>query len=129
MMDYIRTGIPEIDEQHERLVACLERLERFSREGYDFAASLDAMSVALTYTKEHFADEEKLLQEHQYPDIEAHISLHQAITADMNSLCAELESGEDIGIRLIEKMREWIVGHINNEDVNYVKYLGTANCG
>jgi hemerythrin-like metal-binding protein len=125
-MNYKRTGIPDIDEQHARLVACLERLERFSRDGHDFAASLDAMSVALTYTKEHFADEEKLLKERNYPDLEEHIQKHEAITADMNSLWAEIESGEDVGVRLIDKMKEWIVDHIDVDDARYARYLGTA---
>lgn len=121
------TGVPEIDTQHRQLLAHLDRLLLYIQRGHGFAATIDAFAALFEYTQTHFQYEEDWLRENAYPWLDEHIAAHQAIAADLNSLRTELEAGEDVSDKLAERLRTWILNHIDIEDFSYANHLGTAD--
>ena len=118
-----RTGIWEIDEQHKQLVSYLDRLLSWIAKGYGLAATFDAFEALFVYTQTHFQFEEKLLRDHSYPKLDEHIEEHQAIIAHLKQLKAELEAGEDVADELAKTLREWVLKHIDVEDIDYAKFF------
>jgi hemerythrin len=122
-MDFARTGIVAIDDQHQRLVDAFVRLEIFSKDKYNLAAALDALTFLRGYLAEHFAYEEGILAERRYPKVVEHIALHKKITQEIDRLWSKFVDGDDIGDQVITYMRIWIVDHINIEDAAFAKYF------
>lgn len=118
------TGIPEIDRQHTLLVKCLDDLLDFVGGKYEFAAGFTAIQTLLDYTEQHFAFEEDLLAKCAYPKLDAHIAEHKELLAEVRSQWARIERGDaDIAQEVAKIIRQWILEHINAEDVEYAKYL------
>ncbi|MBL8485839.1 MAG: hemerythrin family protein [Rhodocyclaceae bacterium] len=118
-----RTGIDEIDAQHRKLLADLERLEFWMQKGFGLAATFDALDALLSYAETHFRFEEDFLRAQAYPDVEKHAAQHRDFMGQIANLRRSLEAGEDVARSLADAMRAWIVGHINDEDVEYADYL------
>lgn len=118
-----KTGIDEIDRQHAQLLRCLDDLMEFVGGRYEFAAVFTAIQVLLEYVQQHFAYEENLLKSWDYPDLDKHIAGHQAIEADVRHLWVQLESGDEtVTEKLVQTIRQWILKHINEEDIEYAKF-------
>jgi hemerythrin len=123
----LRTGIAEIDVQHAGLVKCLDDLVSFIGGPYEFSAGFTAIQELLEYVKKHFAFEEELLAAHDYPLLDEHIAEHQAIASEVQKCWAGFEQGfDDISQQLVVTIRKWILDHINAEDIEYAKFLGTS---
>lgn len=118
-----RTGIDEIDAQHGKLLADLERLEFWMQKGFALAATFDALDALLSYAETHFRFEEDFLREHAYPKVEAHAAQHRDFIRQIADLHRSLEAGDDVAEPLASAMRAWIVGHINDEDAEYADFL------
>lgn len=118
-----KTGIDEIDRQHAQLLTCMENLMAFVGGRYELAAVFTAVQVLLDYVQQHFAYEENLLRNWDYPDLNKHIAEHQAIEADVRQLWVQLESGDaSVTEKLVHTIRQWIHKHINEEDIEYAKF-------
>ncbi len=131
-IEFKKTGIPAIDEQHAQLVSYLQRLLMWISKGHGFAATFDALESLSSYTRTHFEFEEQHMRDHQYPKLAAHIELHQSIISGLAGLKAELECAKDVEEDLAGMLRLWIVKHIDLEDMEYAVFLGTAqpaDCG
>lgn len=117
------TGIEEIDAQHAQLLNCLDDLSSFVGSSYEFAAVFTTTRALLDYIHIHFSFEENLLRSWGYPELDRHIAEHQALEADVNQLWAQIESGDEtLGGGLIMTIKKWIIGHINEEDLQYAKF-------
>jgi len=120
-------GIKEIDEQHAQLVACMDRLELWVGKGQGFAAALDALNTLNDYVEKHFSFEEDFLRQQGYPKLEEHIGEHRQIKADLGRLTQRVVEGADIDQELLGLIREWIIGHIGVEDVEFAKAFARKN--
>lgn len=117
------TGIREIDDQHAQLMKCLADLNAFVGGSYEFAAVFTTTRALIDYVRLHFAYEEKLLRSWNYPGIDEHIAEHRTLEADVQNLWAQVESGDEtLGGGLVTTIQNWIVNHINGEDIQYAKF-------
>jgi len=119
--------IPDIDNQHKRLFEIGNQL-------YTLALKTDVeqksqkvnaiMSELQAYTIYHFEFEEKLIANFGYPDVEKHRMEHQKfITALSEMEVNALKSGsDDMILKLIMFVSEWISNHIVISDMKYVKF-------
>ncbi len=120
------TGLFAIDMQHQRLIDAFVRLEAFSQNKHSFAAALDALTFLRSYLVEHFEFEEKELADRNYPKLPEHKELHRKIAADVEQLWADFEKGDDISEHVIQRMRWWIVDHINVEDAAFADFIAAV---
>lgn len=116
-------GIPDIDDQHRQLLACLERLELWVGKGQGFAAALDALNTLNDYVASHFSFEEAFLQDHGYPLLAEHVQQHQAISDALARLTRQVLDGGDISGELVTMLREWILKHIGEDDCAFAAFL------
>ncbi|HUT41897.1 MAG TPA: hemerythrin domain-containing protein, partial [Gammaproteobacteria bacterium] len=72
--EHLRLNIPEIDAQHEELIALINRLHETMLQGAEKAALDDLLSQLIEHTRTHFATEEQLMSQYGYPAFEAHKS-------------------------------------------------------
>ena len=94
---------------------------RDTSDSADFQIDLHQVIVMLA---EHFANEEQILSAVQYPDLEDHCKLHQALLETDRELVARYEKGE---ISLLQAMEhlvgDTLVFHMLTEDVQFYPYV------
>lgn len=116
------TGIEVIDEQHKGIV-------RFINDLHDAATTNDREKVSyvldglINYTVSHFAFEEDMLEQHNYPLIGAHKKVHHAFINRINKHKEDHEKGKNVALPLSGELQIWLTSHIKNEDADYVKSL------
>ena len=114
--------IPIIDEQHRGIVSTINSFHYFMQKGNELNAVALTLVILEQYSSIHFATEEALMIEADYPDREKHIALHRALldkTRQIASMSYSLVDGNDI----LKFLKDWWINHISSEDRKYVPYL------
>lgn len=120
-------NIKTIDNQHQELVNILNRLFTAVslREGSKVIASI--LSALTSYTKTHFALEERLMQQAAYADIEAHKLEHKKLIEQLEDLCKRHEQEEKpIYFEILRFLKHWLKEHIKGVDTKYSEALHEA---
>ncbi len=124
-------GHAAIDGQHGRLFALIDEL-RAVRNNPDplveYRLSCKVLYELLDYTRTHFAEEERLMQEAAYPGYEDHKREHESFALLMGEVEEDMHLGTsvlsvDFFCDLLEK---WLKEHIQEIDRQYVPYLVPA---
>ena len=84
-------GYTQIDEQHKRLFEFANELHNAMANGKGKEILRKTLANLISYTKAHFATEERLMQTHKYPEYAAHKAFHDALTAKVMSFAKEFE--------------------------------------
>jgi hemerythrin len=114
----------DIDEQHQELISILNRLFLAVAERQGHAVTLSVLDSLLNYTQNHFAYEERVLQEAHYSDFDHHVQEHRMLGAELNELVAKyMIEGQQIYFELLRLLRKWLKKHIQGSDMNYRETL------
>lgn len=117
-------GIQRFDEQHKTLVGLLNRLYSAMSAGETQEVLGKLLDDLVSYTKTHFAAEEQLMQQHNYPEFKAHKQQHDQLTAEVSELTAQFRSGSRaLGIKTGAFLKEWLYKHIQGTDKRYEEYF------
>jgi hemerythrin len=111
------TGLPDVDQQHNKLVALVNRLTEVSENN---AETLDQAFLELkNYVIEHFSLEEQLMDEAQIdPEhIRYHKNAHALFVAKVAELWADRSNGTGQPLNdMLEFLKAWILQHILQTD-------------
>ena len=78
------------------------------------------------YVKFHFAEEEKLMNKINYPEIEEHRVLHGKLTSHVVAILLRLKSEQEVSIyELRSFLKDWWNEHIGEEDRKIGRYLSS----
>jgi hemerythrin-like metal-binding protein len=111
--DSCKTGIAEIDQDHEGLVNLINDLYEAMQDGSGGALLLPIFSALKHYTETHFAKEERYMLECNAPDQEKHIQEHQLMAAKLADLERRHRNGEAaISLQALTLLRDWMKNHI-----------------
>lgn len=123
-------GIAEMDAQHARWVALIQRF-RTAAEGHmgdatGVSAARQAIDALLAYTRSHFKSEEALLESHHYSDLGAHRQLHGELEQAVIALQEQLHGhSSSTPVKLNLLVTVWLLEHIHKHDKEYAVYLKT----
>lgn len=122
------TDISEMDEHHEKLVDIVNRLYSsvFECESLEREHELTGIILQelLDYTSYHFAAEEQLLQQYEYPDIAEQIDGHKVFINKLNGLLVLHRQGvQALSFPTFEFLRDWLINHIAGVDKKFGPYL------
>ncbi|MYL83634.1 bacteriohemerythrin [Desulfovibrio aerotolerans] len=121
--DSLRTGFAAIDEQHRLFLTMLAELGAHIEAGHHRQGVIDAFQGMRLYADGHFADEEVLMQQRGYPELEAHKGLHATFMAMAADLEARLGEGAGLlSVETLEFLGSWFIGHIRNEDQRFAAF-------
>jgi len=114
-------GIAEIDLQHRRLHALLERLRESADKRYGFAANaiLDELAIE---TRVHFAVEESLMRLLSFPETEDHVAEHRRLTEQLDKFrrrAQDFDVTRDLG----EFIQSWLIDHVDSFDREFVGHF------
>ncbi|TYO96363.1 hemerythrin [Geothermobacter ehrlichii] len=123
------TGVVLIDQQHRQLFDICNRLHDKTlnprADRVDLLSTLDRLEQ---YARFHFSEEERLMAEAGYPDLEAHMESHRKFRERLVRLRQLAEEGElrEAFTASLAFLLEFLVRHVQQEDHLYVPWLKEA---
>jgi hemerythrin len=115
-------GIPEIDEQHQKLFDCIDRLEHAKDEQQRELAVYFVMDELRDYARIHFAVEEVVMRLFDYPGFAAHAAEHREFEARLKAL-GKIELNHDVHAEAGSFLRGWLTQHIMISDKRYAEFI------
>ena len=121
--DEMSVGIPEIDEDHKKLLGLIHELNQ----SITYRKSVDEIKNRVQFivadAERHFSLEERLFKEMNYPDTEVHAANHAQALLSLKSIMNDFEPyGHDSGwVDASLRIRDILMGHIQYDDMKYTK--------
>lgn len=122
------TGNTTIDEQHKELIDRINKLMILcENEKPAKKEAIKMLEYLADYTEYHFAEEEKLQEEIEYPGREEHKKKHDELRRTVEILHEMLEEQEgpteDFVKQVYENVAEWLYYHIRGFDRSVAEFV------
>lgn len=124
--DRYALGHETIDQQHQKIVAILNRLYEAVREGTEDEQTRPVLNELCRYedAETHFAYEEALMAEIGYPEVAGHRRLHAGWTSETVKLKDQFQvHGGAVCHDTFLMAKKWWLGHTQGADRLYVPHL------
>ncbi len=128
--DCYATGISEFDTEHQNLVTKINRLYEVirSKEGDQSLSSI--IDDLVDYAEVHFAHEEQLMADHNYPELADHREKHADLRKKVSAFKEQLDQNNpQLPLQLFNFLREWLLQHIVEVDGNYSSFFKDKGIG
>ncbi len=121
-IDEYSLGIKEIDDQHKVLFEIIDELYQSIFQMKSNEILLDILNKLDIYADYHFGTEEKYFQKFGYEGTTEHINQHKNFIEQVNLFNYKLDNNKDenLDIKIVDFLEDWIVGHIGDEDRKYI---------
>ena len=114
-------GIDVIDDQHKRIVEYINELELLLLDKDHTREQVEeVLNNIIDYTQSHFAFEESLLDQANYPYTSPHKSVHVAFISKIEKYRQQFVAGMAIEKDLHKMLMKWLINHIQHDDADYV---------
>lgn len=128
--DSYSVGVEQFDNEHRKLVELINRMFVIVKNKDDIAAVSDIVARLIDYTEFHFTSEEAAMKDAGFPDFAAHKQLHARLTKEISAFQQKILSEEStVGPEFYRFLRDWLLGHIIEEDKQYTPYMLAATKG
>lgn len=119
------TGVTSMDEQHKILIGLINELYEILRDKKNDPSSISTIvDSCIEYGTSHLIDEEKILRDYNYPDLEDHLAEHKKFTDTVTSLQQKLIADPTAATPYIYTfLRDWLLTHIVDKDKAYGPFL------
>lgn len=114
--DAYAIGSELVDGQHRRLFDLMALLVEAERGRCERSMVDHAVNSLYGYIRFHFQDEERMMDELDYPDRDRHRQLHDRFILSFDDLVTGHREAPDFLPRLINFIQHWLVHHIAEED-------------
>ena len=116
--------VARFDEDHKKLLDFINQLHESMLQGKGKEKLTEILVALQQYTRYHFAEEEKEMRNVGYPDVEAHIQLHQTLTDQLGKYISDFENNKrEVSIETFRFLKEWLFNHIQVADKKYVPWM------
>lgn len=128
--DSFSVKVPELDQQHRRLVELINRLHDVLKAGGDPAMAQSVVNDLVGYTRHHFSREEKMMDTCGYPEAEEHKRKHRAMEGQVIVFQKQMATGGiTVQLRLMNFLKDWLQKHILETDMRYSEALSACRAG
>ncbi len=122
--DEFSVGVTEMDEQHKKLLAMINRLISEQKTLTDQKTIADLLTGMTDYADEHFRAEEFLMAEYDYDRKAQQEASHRAFLEKTQSFCTATDLGPNIlSEALLDFLASWLIRHILTEDMQYKEFF------
>ena len=122
--DTLSVQIWEIDEQHKKLVSCINRLHQAMLDKKGKELHKEIIDEMCTYAARHFALEEMYMHRFKYADWEKHQQEHELFAREAADLKARADRGGLIlTVVMLSFLKDWLKNHILGTDMKYVEHF------
>jgi diguanylate cyclase (GGDEF)-like protein/hemerythrin-like metal-binding protein len=116
LQEFDSVGIPEIDEQHDKLATLINQLhvslKNSPKENRHHTKVL--YDELVEFTEFHFGTEARLMHAAGYPEAEAHNRAHKFLLDELRYLKVRIIDGEEL--HAFKILKDWLIVHIEKDD-------------
>ena len=111
---------PALDQHHQEFVELVDACIQSSD-----AEFIELFGKLLEHTKEHFDEEDSLMEQYDFPERLGHMEEHQRVLAEMRRLVQNLDAQncQNAQDYVAKKMPEWFALHTLTMDNDLVAYI------
>jgi len=122
-------SVDQMQQTHENEIKILNEIDKLAilcDRGKATQEELEAkINEYLEHVKEHFANEERLMKEYDFPSYQMHKTAHDMFLEELQHAVKQWKKYENINkiLNFIRNTPEWIVLHVNTVDAPTSEYL------
>lgn len=117
-------NIAALDRQHQSLFGTINELNDALSNGDGHAALGRTLRKLVDYSGDHFAAEEALMSEHDFPGLSTHRDEHERFKRSVAQFLQDFEAGKSgVPVSLMLFLQSWLKSHILGSDKSYSAYL------
>jgi hemerythrin-like metal-binding protein len=119
---------PVMDEHHHSLFKLIDRLSEAIIQKKEKEVIGETLNSLVDYTKMHFAAEEHLMRQADFPGLQQHKEAHDRLVAQVQEFQRRYKEGDGNVTAEISQflMSDWLVKHIIGMDELYAPYFKKA---
>ena len=124
------TGNATIDNQHKQLFAAVNNFHEACMHGKGKEEIQHTLNFLITYTAEHFRDEENLQIQYDFPDYLRHRQYHRDFTKTVLGLAEKLlQEGPSVALtdEVYQTVGDWLLHHIKSDDFVLAAFITAQN--
>lgn len=116
-----------LDDDHRRLVDCVNELHTATSQGNGQAVVGEILARLIAYTQEHFAREERQMERHHFPQLAAHKQQHVELMKEVLDMKSRFDAGSiTVASQVSTLLRDWLSLHIRRNDKELVRHIRKA---
>jgi len=120
----LTVGIKQFDDHHKELIRIISELRESKKSGENHVYLKNLLFELLSYTKYHFTAEERLMEKHNYQQMNEHKLEHKKLTEQVEQFLERYSDGtSDLDEQLFEFLKRWLFEHILETDKKLGEYL------
>lgn len=117
-------NITALDQQHRRLFDTVNELDRALRTGEGNPALDPVLEKLVEYAKIHFATEESLMRQHDFPGLSTHRTQHEMFRQKIAALLEDHKAAKPgVPVSLMLFIQNWLKQHVLKTDKQYSAFL------
>ncbi len=117
-------NITDLDNQHQRLFATINELNEALAAGEGAAVTNPVLQKLVEYARTHFAAEEALMNEYEFPGLSTHRAEHDKFTQSVAKFLEDYHAGKPgVPVSLLLFLQTWLKKHIMVSDKAYSSFL------
>ncbi len=122
----LATGNAKIDTEHKELIDIIGQLIAACQSGKGREEMLRTVQFLEQYTVRHFANEEALQRQYNYPDLQNHLQYHAQFRETVKNIAQRLHT-DGASVQLLAeintKVAMWFTQHIRMQDTKVAAHL------
>lgn len=119
----LSVGVSKFDEQHKELIRLINELHDAMLTSKAREVLGDLLKRLSDYTVYHFSDEEKLMEQYNYPRYPMQKKAHDLLVAKVKVEIEKYASGLPITMEVMHFLKGWLTKHIMIEDKEYGSFF------
>lgn len=121
----LEVGFPEMDHQHQGLIALMDRLDQEILQDASRAECLATLDELGERSVAHFAEEEALMSHVHFPRADQHLILHRTLLDKYYEYSDEMHSPTGrLTPQFMDFLNNWLTRHISGPDTQYGVFSG-----
>ena len=122
--DTYNTGVDQFDREHHKIVELINAMFLAIRNKSNLEEVSPLLEEVLDYTSYHFDNEEKVMRDTNYPELETHIEEHRKLKEQSLQFKELLkENFSEQSIKFYRFLRDWLINHILDCDKKYYSHI------
>ncbi len=120
-------GVASVDHQHQGLFDAMNRFYHAVSDNSPAQVRKQRLDELLKLAVQHFADEERSMEQARYPELQRHKQEHARLLAELGTLIRREDGDEqDLNMEMIIFLKSWLLNHILKVDKQYSECMVKA---
>ena len=117
-------GVASVDRQHHGLFNAMNRFYHAISDNSPAQMRKQRLDELIKLAIQHFADEERSMEQARYPELQRHKQEHARLLAELGTLIRREDGDEqDLNMEMIIFLKNWLLNHIFKVDKQYSECL------